>query len=649
LLVLALVVPWTMGSSAEAPLVPEPESPPEPAPQVDDEEPEVVIDDVADTASQDPADAPRMMFSVDQHEEWATVSSEDLTYYEIDENRDPAGIFGIVGRDPWYEYGTNPEDHPNDVNKTFLENMVAEMADMGVRWIRFEFRAEVDRPEGPGPIDWSKHDWFIRELLPKYDIQALGLLGSGLIGDEDETYKFYRINDPTDSQGRNHYTETFIDHVEQVASRYGNDVAAFEILNEPNNNQVLSWETDGEVEAVDPVTYGRLAIDAFETIREHAPGSDVVVGALLHHHLDGYDRHFDWLTAVYESEHIEDYFAQNDVYPWDAISIHPYFLTVDGVIDHMHELRALQDEYADPSLVWLTEIGLEARPPAWTSFGIMDPTESELAQAQFLEGIYTRLPAETPFVERIFWFKYEDFGTGNYARWGLVRLRDSNFQYGPEATPWPRKLGFTAYQALARPDRVPTHPVSEPGDIDDDRVRYFEPTGQELRDPFLQYWEDYGGLAMFGYPTTRVFEIRGRQVQYFERARFEYWPENAGTSWEVQLGHLGRYETRGRTWDREPAPDESSAEDDSIYFEETGQYLGGAFRNYWENNGGLELFGFPISPEFEEENPADGETYVVQYFERARFEWHPEHEGTEHEVQLGLLGNQVLNDHGWRR
>jgi peptidoglycan/xylan/chitin deacetylase (PgdA/CDA1 family) len=49
----------------------------------------------------------------------------------------------------------------------------------------------------------------------------------------------------------------------------------------------------------------------------------------------------------------------------------------------------------------------------------------------------------------------------------------------------------------------------------------------------------------------------------------------------------------------------------------------------------LPLFGYPISEEFEE----DG--YVVQYFERARFEWHPEHRGTVYEVLLGHLGRQA--------
>ena len=51
----------------------------------------------------------------------------------------------------------------------------------------------------------------------------------------------------------------------------------------------------------------------------------------------------------------------------------------------------------------------------------------------------------------------------------------------------------------------------------------------------------------------------------------------------------------------------------------------------------------------QEVNPADGKTYTVQYFERARFEYHPEHKGTPFEVQLGLLGNQVLTAPGWYR
>ena len=68
---------------------------------------------------------------------------------------------------------------------------------------------------------------------------------------------------------------------------------------------------------------------------------------------------------------------------------------------------------------------------------------------------------------------------------------------------------------------------------------WFPETSHTLRGGFKQYWETYGGLAVFGYPLSEEFDENGRRVQYFERARFEWWPENQGTVYEVQLGHLG--------------------------------------------------------------------------------------------------------------
>lgn len=78
------------------------------------------------------------------------------------------------------------------------------------------------------------------------------------------------------------------------------------------------------------------------------------------------------------------------------------------------------------------------------------------------------------------------------------------------------------------------------------------------------------------------------------------------------------------------------------YYEETGHNLCDTFLAYWESNGGLPVFGYPITEEYQEENWDTGETYTVQYFERERFEYHPENAGTVYEVLLGRLGNEVL-------
>jgi hypothetical protein len=74
-------------------------------------------------------------------------------------------------------------------------------------------------------------------------------------------------------------------------------------------------------------------------------------------------------------------------------------------------------------------------------------------------------------------------------------------------------------------------------------------------------------------------------------------------------------------------------------FGETGKRACGRFLEYWIANGGLAQQGYPITDEFEETNPTDGRRYRVQYFERARFEYHPEN-APPFDVLLGLLGRE---------
>src|SRR5207249_9390646 len=57
-------------------------------------------------------------------------------------------------------------------------------------------------------------------------------------------------------------------------------------------------------------------------------------------------------------------------------------------------------------------------------------------------------------------------------------------------------------------------------------------TGKAVRGIFLTYWKSHGGLAQQGYPISgELQEVSATDgnpytVQYFERAVFEYHPEN---------------------------------------------------------------------------------------------------------------------------
>jgi hypothetical protein len=174
---------------------------------------------------------------------------------------------------------------------------------------------------------------------------------------------------------------------------------------------------------------------------------------------------------------------------------------------------------------------------------------------------------------------------------------------------------------------------------------YFKETGHNLSNVFRTYWEQNGGVNLFGYPISEELQENGLTVQYFERARFEYHPENNGTNNNVQLGLLGLEATASRKAAGEapfqpiaPVP----AGDKTLYFAQTGHSVKDGFKDRWQALGGVARLGYPISEEFPEVNPLDGQVYTVQYFERIRLEYHPAESDPNRVYQLGLLGLQTL-------
>jgi hypothetical protein len=124
-------------------------------------------------------------------------------------------------------------------------------------------------------------------------------------------------------------------------------------------------------------------------------------------------------------------------------------------------------------------------------------------------------------------------------------------------------------------------------------------------------------------------------VQYFERAVFEAHPEFAPPN-DVLLSLLGVFLYQRKYPSGAPGQT-PNAEPNSRLFPETGKRVGGLFLDYWNTHGGLAQQGLPISDEFQEVSDLNGQTYKVQYFERAVFEFHPEN-APPHNVLLSQLG-----------
>ncbi|NJP05741.1 MAG: hypothetical protein HC837_09030 [Chloroflexaceae bacterium] len=167
------------------------------------------------------------------------------------------------------------------------------------------------------------------------------------------------------------------------------------------------------------------------------------------------------------------------------------------------------------------------------------------------------------------------------------------------------------------------------------------------------FWEQNDGLRTFGLPTSPQQEstIEGQtiQFQWFERNRLELHPQAA--PYDVQLGRLGVevLEQQNRDWF---TFERSGPQPDCPFFETTGQSICGRFLEAWRANGieldgqpgyseieNLALFGLPISQPITD-TLSDGNTYQVQWFERARFEYHPQQD-VPFQVLFGLLGNEI--------
>ncbi len=175
---------------------------------------------------------------------------------------------------------------------------------------------------------------------------------------------------------------------------------------------------------------------------------------------------------------------------------------------------------------------------------------------------------------------------------------------------------------------------------------YFAETGHYLSGRFREYWEANGGLFVFGFPLTKVYDevsTDGKiyKTQYFERARFEYHPENVAP-YDVLLTLVGNEVTDNRR-SEQPFLRVNNPNNGQAYFNETGHTLSGDFLAFWRQYGGLQNFGFPLSEPFTETSAVNGNTYTVQYFERGRWEAHPEIADPKFKVLLGLMGLERMN------
>ena len=167
------------------------------------------------------------------------------------------------------------------------------------------------------------------------------------------------------------------------------------------------------------------------------------------------------------------------------------------------------------------------------------------------------------------------------------------------------------------------------------QARLFEETGYWVTGEFLEFYERIPNAeVVLGNPFSSAFDSNlskdpaGTLIQYFERGRLELHPENP-PGLRVTMTLIGEYlydhdEIDGSV---EFQPRTSGCRN----FPHDGYPVCYAFLRFFEENGGIAQFGYPIS------ELVFHEGRLVQYFQRARFEWHPERANGQ-KVSLSDIG-----------
>lgn len=372
-------------------------------------------------------------------------------------------FFGIVVRDPWYEFNTNPT-YPNALNQAFLNSQFDHVQTASLGWIRFEFHADYDGSL-TGVINYQKTDWFIAEANRR-GIKLLGLIGSGII-----TESIKDLLAPADNvDGTNAYIRNYVARATEIANRYKGQIGAWEVLNEPNVSAELYNETGGKRQSIDPDRFGTLIAKvyrAFLAIGEIAP---LIMGGLYNGTPVENPQLTTpvWLQQVYSSRPIQLFAQSVGRLPWSSIGIHPYPNIYQA--DFPHQVAAFVSsayqvvvQNHDPALLWITELGLQANPAAKPD-DLATPTE--LAQLDFLIEMVLMFENQlAPIIQRWFWFKLEDFAIGtNWYNWGMLRLNlgsDSSI-YNPDGTVYRYKTSYYNLGSLAKGNPIffpPTRPT----------------------------------------------------------------------------------------------------------------------------------------------------------------------------------------------
>ena len=310
----------------------------------------------------------------------------------------------------------------------FTVQAADDFAYLNVDMARLEFIGEYDAVK---TINYCAYDLIVDRAAER-NIKILGLLDYQTIDWQSNT-----------DWGTDDFRIKFVNRIKDIVSHYNsrpNRIRHWEIWNEPD----LSLPEFNV--RIEPEPYGKILVHAWLAIKDIDSSSTIVFGGISP---KGFEYTSNYLSDVYASSAVKDFYKEKGKYPFDVVACHPYPETFTnpnyGLASVLQQkikniMNANGDEH---KRVWLTEMG-------WSASQVTEKRQSDYLTSSYHIADTLKdpgYPEDPPFVEKYFWFAYKDFSAVDL--WGLYTADGSR-----------QKQSYTAYLNLTDPGPEP--PVEPP-------------------------------------------------------------------------------------------------------------------------------------------------------------------------------------------
>ncbi len=292
-----------------------------------------------------------------------------------------------------------------------------EMQAAGAGWVRIEFSGGGGSPYFYESLIKSAHD---------YQLKVLGVIDYASITGTPAIWNENAVE--TGGTGVNQFQTDFVNKaVKPIISKYGSQLDAVEIWNEPN---VYNTEPGIDGSYLYPSIYAGLLQDSYTAIKEIRPSLPVVMGGILAFDSDNGTSYFH---AVHNKG--QAYHNWGSTRPYDHVGYHLYIdqggpTTKAAILSRLSSFRSAVNSWGGSAKkIWITEAGWQS---AWLSD---DLEEGEQIQASNLALLYqVGHDNQTALgLGPIFWYRINDYGS---TTWGLMDVNG-------------RKPSFIAFQENA--------------------------------------------------------------------------------------------------------------------------------------------------------------------------------------------------------